>query len=324
MTEKIRWGILSTARIGRDRVIPAMQKAHNAEVTAVASRNLATAESFAADLGIPRAFGSYEEMLADPDIDAIYNPLPNNLHAEWSIRCAEAGKATLCEKPLASNAAEAQTMVDAFAKHNVPFAEAFMYRFHPQTQTVKRLIDEGAIGTVNSIASAFTFPIGNEDDIRLKANMAGGGLMDVGCYCISIMRYLTGEEPTTGKALAVIGERSQVDESLVGILQFPSGVLGHFDCGVRSHVENNYEVRGTKGRILVERAFVIPQEDAVIRVWRGNDYEEIRVLNANSYTLMTEDFSDAILNKRPPLFAPQDAVANMAVIDLLLASLPQA
>lgn len=195
-----------------------------------------------------------------------------------------------------------------------------MYRFHPQTQTVKRLIDEGAIGTVNSIASSFTFPIGNEDDIRLDSSLAGGGLMDVGCYCVSIMRFLTGEEPATGKALAVIGERSQVDETLVGILQFPSGVLGHFDCGVRSHVENNYEVRGTKGRILVERAFVIP-EDAVVRVWRGNDYEEIRIPTANSYTLMTEDFSDAILNNRAPLFAPQDAVANMAVIDMLLASL---
>ncbi len=321
MTDQIRWGILSTANIGRKKVIPGIQRASNGVVAAVASRDYDRAATFAADLGIPRVYGSYEELLDDPDIDAIYNPLPNSHHAEWAIRCAETGKPMLCEKPLARDAAEAQTMVDAFAARDVLFAEAFMYRFHPQHQHVRRLIDSGAIGDLNTIQATFSFDItGREDDIRLQGDLAGGALMDIGCYCVNVMRFITGEEPEAVQAMARMGK--EVDEILTGLLAFPSGVMGHFDCGFRAIVTNTYEVRGPKGRIVVNTAFTPDwQQDTTIHHYHGQEHEIITIPAVDQYQLMVEDFGDALLNSRPPRFHPQDAVQNMAVIDQLYASL---
>jgi predicted dehydrogenase len=322
MADSIRWGILSTANIGKNRVIPAMQKTGNGRVVAVASRTLDKARAFADELGIPTAYGSYEELIASPEVDAIYNPLPNSEHAVWSIRAAQAGKPMLCEKPLASNAAEAQTMVDAFAERGVLFAEAFMYRFHPQTQRVKQMLGEGAVGDIRAVQATFTFPIRSEDDIRLSKPLAGGSLMDVGCYCVNVMRFLLGSEPTRARAFATIGARSLVDETLTGILEFPGGVLGHFDSSLRTYFTHTYEVRGTRGRITVEQAFVMPPDsETIIRYRHDNQDEVITIPPANSYTLMAEDFADALLNSRSPRFAPQDAVNNMRVIDSLYASL---
>lgn len=319
MATKIRWGILSTANIGRGRVIPAFKLAKNGEVTAVASRDLEKARAFAAEMGIPVAYGSYEELINDPNIDAIYNPLPNSLHAEWSIKCAEAGKPVLCEKPLASDADEAQKMVDAFTSRGILFTEGFMYRFHPLADKVKQMVESGAVGRLSTISATFTFSVRSEDNIRLSKELAGGSLMDVGCYCINLMRLMTGEEPVSGKAIANWGERSDVDEQLVGLLQFPSGVLGHFDCGVRQQWVHTYELRGTAGRILLEKGFTVqPHEEPIIRHWRGDHYEEIKLPAINHYTVMAEDFADALLNKRPPRFSPQDGVNNMRVIDMLL------
>jgi predicted dehydrogenase len=318
----IRWGVLSTANIGRNRVIPAIQSSSNGRVTAVASRSLEKARAFADDLGIETAFGSYEELIASPDVDAIYNPLPNSEHAAWSIRCAEAGKPTLCEKPLARSAAEAQRMVDAFAQRGVLFAEAFMYRFHPQTQRVKQMIQDGAVGDLRSMQASFTFPIRGEDNIRLSKALVGGSLMDVGCYCLNVMRFMTGAEPYEAHALSRVGAESGVDESLTGILEFPGGVLGHFDSSLRTYFNHAYEVRGTRGRISVEQGFVMPKDaETVIRWWHDDQYEEIRIAPANSYTIMAEDFASALLENRPPRFAPEDAVANMRVIDLLNAAI---
>lgn len=320
MSDKIRWGILSTANIGRKRVIPAMQQASNGEVVAVASRNLERAKEFAAETGIPTAYGSYEELIADPNIDAIYNPLPNSEHVAWSIRCAEAGKPVLCEKPLARNAANAQKMVDAFASRNILFAEAFMYRFHPRIQRVREMLAENAIGELRAMSAVFTFVAQNEDDIRLSQPLAGGALRDVGCYCVNILRLMTGEEPENVAAFAHVGEKSQVDESLSGTLQFPSGVLGHFDCSLRTYQTHYCDIRGTQGRILLENSFVpAPDETTTIRYWHGGQYEEISIPPANHYTLMAEDFADALLKGRPPRFMPQDGVQNMRVIDRLLA-----
>ncbi len=319
----IRWGILSTANIGRKKVIPAIQNSRNGEVAAVASRSLDRARAFADELSIPTAYGAYEELIADPDIDAIYNPLPNSEHATWSIRCAEAGKPTLCEKPLASDAREAQKMVDAFATQGVLFAEAFMYRFHPQTQKVRAMVDEGAIGEVQTLSAAFTFPVRDEGDIRLSKPLAGGAVMDVGCYCINVMRLMTGEEPAEAHAAARFGEESQVDELLAGVLRFPSGAVGHFDCSLRAFRTHTYEIRGTTGRIQVEAGFIMPADQAAtIRYWQGDAdaYEEIAVPPADHYQLMVEDFADALLENRPPRFPPEDAVRNMEVIDRLLAS----
>ncbi len=321
MGQKIRWGILSTASIGFRRVVPAIQQSSNGEVTAVASRSLEKAQQFATERNIPKAYGSYEELIADPDIDAIYNPLPNSEHAAWSIKCAEAGKPVLCEKPLAKDAAEAQTIVDAFASRGILFAEGFMYRFHPQTVKVKDMLTSGAVGKIVSLNASFTFAIRSEDNIRLSADLAGGGLMDVGCYCLNVMRLMSGEEPTRGKAIARFGQQSGVDEQLAGVIEFPSGAIGHFDCGVRAMRTHTYEIRGTEGRILIEKGFVTePHEEPIIRWWHGEEYEEIKMPAVNQYTIMAEDFAEALLNKRPPRFAPQDAVENMRVIDMLIAS----
>lgn len=324
MPDKIRWGILSTARIGQRRVIPAMQQSSNGEVVAVASRSEDKAKAFAEPLGIPKVYGSYEELIADPDIDAIYNPLPNSAHAEWSIKCAEAGKPVLCEKPLASDAAESQTIVDAFAERDLLFAEAFMYRFHPQTERIQQMVAEGAIGQLQAIQSAFTFPISDEANIRLSKDLAGGAVMDVGCYCINLMRHMTGEEPDTVRAIARFGDVSQVDETLSGIVSFPSGVVGHFDSGLRTYRRHMYELRGTEGYIIAQEGFTMPADKETSIFWEHNDIQEnITIPTTNHYQLMAEDFADALLNGRPPRFLPQDAVENMRVIDNLLASARQ-
>ncbi|MDZ4765362.1 MAG: Gfo/Idh/MocA family oxidoreductase [Chloroflexota bacterium] len=320
MAEHIRWGILSTARIGETRVIPAIKASHNGRVVAVASRTHERAAAFAQQNDIPTAYGSYDELIAAPDVDAIYIPIPNSEHAAWSIKAAEAGKPVLCEKPLASNAAEAQTMVDAFAARGLLFAEAFMYRFHPQTVRVKALLNEGAVGDLQIVSAAFTFAIRNEADIRLRADLAGGALMDVGCYCVNVMRHMTGEEPATLRAVARFGAASGVDEIISGAMQFPSGAIGHFDAGLRASRAHTYEIRGTKGRIVVDQGFVPHENDTVIQVWQGDDKSEISIPTANSYTLMVEDFADALLNGRAPQYPPSDAVANMRAIDALLAS----
>lgn len=322
MTDKVRWGIISTANIGKNKVIPAIQESNNGEVVAVSSRNLERAQAFAAEIGGDvAAYGSYEDLIAADGIDAIYNPLPNSQHAEWSIKCAEAGIPVLCEKPLASDADEAQTIVDAFAERGILFAEAFMYRFHPQSQTVKKMVDDGAVGTVNVMNATFSFRIGSEENIRLSKELAGGALMDVGCYCLNVMRLMLGEEPVKVEAIARVGEKSQVDETLAGVLEFPSGVVGHFDCSLRSHFTHRYEIRGTDGRIVVEEGFGIdPTRSTVIQYWHDGKCEEISVVPANSYTIMVEDFADALLNKRAPKFHPQDAVENMRVIDQLYAA----
>ncbi|NDJ54162.1 MAG: Gfo/Idh/MocA family oxidoreductase [Chloroflexi bacterium] len=318
MPNDIRWGILSTANIARVRVVPAIVKSKNGIVHAVASRSQEKALAFAEELDIPVAYGSYEDLLADPDIDAIYIGLPNSMHAEWAIKCAEAGKATLCEKPLASNAPEAQTMVDAFSERDLLFAEAFMWRFHPQSERVRQMIQDGAIGEPHAMRSTFSFPLRNDDNIRLQGDLAGGALMDVGCYCVNSMRFMTGEEPEQVAALAHVWLERDVDEWLSAVLQFPRGLIGHFDCSLRTFREHSYEIRGSEGRILVPEAFVSPiGGETTIRHWRSDAVTEITIPGADHYQLMAEDFADALIDSRPPRFLAQDAVQNMQVIDRL-------
>lgn len=324
MPAPIRFGILSTARIGEKALVPAIKQAANAEVVAVASRSLESAQAYADRNEIPHAFGSYEAMLDSGEIDAVYNPLPNHLHAPWSKAAADRALPTLCEKPLAMHAQEAQDLVDYFAGRDVLLAEAFMWRFHPQHAVVRQLIADGDIGEVKVMNATFTFVIGDEGNIRLNAEWGGGSLWDVGCYCVNAMRHIIGEEPDGGHAFARFGATSQVDESLSAVLSFPGGTIGHFDCGFRAHRTNAYDIRGTQGRIRVEPAFIPdPREPATVHVWRGtNDatYEAVMVDPANAYTLMVEDFADAILNSRPFRYPVQDAVNNMIVLDNLLAS----
>ena len=196
-----------------------------------------------------------------------------------------------------------------------------MYRFHPQAQRVKQMIAEGAVGEIRAMQSTFNFAARHEDDIRLNKALVGGSLMDVGCYCINVMRLMLEGEPSEAHALARIGATSQIDESLSAVMRFPNDVLTHFDSSLRTYLTHNYEIRGTKGRISVEQGFVMPKDsETLIRYWRGDHYEEIYIPPANSYTLMAEDFADALIKGRAARFAPEDGVANMRVIDLLNAS----
>lgn len=319
MSDKIRWGILSTANIGR-RVIPAIHASRNGMVAAVCSRSLETATAFAAELDIPRAYGSYEALLGATDIDAIYIPLPNSMHARWAIQCAEASIPTLCEKPFASDAFEAQSIVDAFARSGVLLAEAFMYRFHPQHAKVKAIIADGGIGQLRFINSSFTFPIDDAANIRLSKPLAGGSLMDVGCYCVNLMRFMTGEEPTRVSASARFGKASGVDEALAGTLEFPSGVIGHFESGLRAYRQHAYTLKGTAGMITVPTSYVPDKAaETIVQHWQGDDYIEHLIPATDHYQLMVEDFADALIDGRAPRFAPSDAVNNMVVVDALLA-----
>ncbi|MEO0563820.1 MAG: Gfo/Idh/MocA family oxidoreductase [Chloroflexota bacterium] len=324
MADKIRWGVLSTANIGRKSVIPAIQKSKNGEMVAVASRDEARAREFADANNIPQAFGSYEALLDSGEVDAIYNPLPNHLHAPWSKAAADRGIAVLCEKPLAMDAAEAQGMVDYFEEKRVLLAEAFMWRFHPQHDVVRKLIADGEIGEMKVMNATFSFVIGDEGNIRLKPEMGGGSLWDVGCYCVNSMRNIIGEEPDGGFAFGRFGKDSMVDESLSATLSFPGGVVGHFDCGFRAHQTDMYDIRGTNGRIRVWPSYT-PNADkpTTVHLWRGKNeaaYEAFEVEPANQYTLMVEDFNDALLNDRPFRYPIADAVQNMIVLDNLLAS----
>ena len=299
MADKIRWGILSTANIGKKAVIPAIQESHNGQVVAVASRSLDRAQAFADELGIPNAYGSYDDLINSGEVDAIYNPLPNDGHIPWSVKCAEAGIPCLCEKPLALDAAQAQEGINVFREKGVLFAEAFMYRFHPRYQVVQSLIENGDIGELKAINATFTFSIGSEENIRFDPEKGGGSLMDVGCYCISAMRLVTGEEPDGGQAFARYYNDTDVDVSASAVLSFPSGVLGHFDSGMKTHRTNMLDIRGSSGRIRLDESFIAGPDAALpVHIWRGtNDpqHETIAVEAANQYTLMVEEF-----RRRPP------------------------
>ncbi|MBL8146779.1 MAG: Gfo/Idh/MocA family oxidoreductase [Anaerolineae bacterium] len=319
MTEQIRWGILSTAYIGRKSLIPAMHEARNGIPAAVASRDIGKARAFAEATGIPKVYGSYEDLLADPAIDAIYNPLPNSLHAEWTMKAADAGKPVLCEKPFTVTSAEAQQVVGHFRARGLPVAEAFMYRYHPQTARVVQMVQDGAVGDLHSIHASFTVAIPNPDEnIRFKRETGGGSLFDLGCYPLSIMRLLAGEPEFTA-ATGVLNDEG-VDLSAGGVLQFPAGVTGTIISDMTGFRAQNVDIRGTDGRIYVRTPFSIPKDQSTVTFyWHGDEYEEISTPPTNHYVLMLEDFADAVLTGRPPRFPAEDAVLQMAALEKLVA-----
>lgn len=321
----IRWGVISTAKIGQTQVIPAIQASNNGRVVGIASRDHAKAREVADQLGIEKAYGGYEELLADPNIDAIYNPLPNDGHAPWSIAALRAGKHVLCEKPLAMTAAEVEPMIAASKQTGKHLMEAFMWRYHPQHARAKALIDDGEIGIPNLIESSFTYAMGWDvtTNVRLKPELGGGGLWDVGCYCVNSIRLISGQEPSQVSGFQTIGQNSGVDESFVGIMQFPSGLLAHFECGMRSSARQSYTVTGDKGRLTVHMAFRPDQGTPFIELIKndaGEKSEHIVMPTANQYTLMAEDFADAIINKRPPRYPAEDGLRNMRILDALALS----
>ena len=316
----LRWGVLSTANIGKKLVNPAIQASSNGELVAVASRDAERARAFAAETGIPRHHGSYEALLEDPDVDALYIPLPNGMHREWSIRAAEHGKHVLCEKPLALDAAECLAMNAAAHDNGVLLMEAFMYRFHPRIDRIIERVRAGAIGELRAIRSAFTFRLTRPTDIRWSRELGGGALMDVGCYCVNVSRTVVGAEPVEVAAWAHF-TGDNVDARLAGMLRFDGGVVAQFDCALTMERREMCEVAGTDGVLAIEDAFLPGTGDTDIRTLRGRAQPAIETVpGADEYRLMVEHFARCALDGTPLRYPATEAAANMRVIEALLAS----
>jgi predicted dehydrogenase len=311
----VRWGILSTAAINR-RLLPAFRESAALELVAVASRSQERADEYARTEGIPRAYGSYEALLDDPDVDAVYISLPNSLHVEWSILALDAGKHVLCEKPLDRRPPEVERAFEAADRVGRLLMEAFMYRHHPQTARAVELVRGGAIGELRVVRSSFGFTAQGAENVRLNADLDGGALMDVGCYCVSITRLLAGEaESVAGRA--VIGP-SGVDLRFAGVLALPGAVLAHFDCGLDVPAFSVVEVVGSAGTLRLPRPFLI--SDAVIEHVHDGMVDRIDVPAADSYRLELENLSAAIRGEAEPLLGRADALGQARTIEALYAS----
>jgi predicted dehydrogenase len=325
MANKVRWGILSTANIGLKKVIPGMQKGEWVEVAAIASRDRKAAEEAARKLGIPKAYGSYEELLADPQIEAIYNPLPNQLHVPWSIKAAEAGKHVLCEKPLSLTAAEAKTLLAVRDRKKVKMGEAFMVRTHPQWVRAREVAKSGRIGELRSALGFFSYFNNDPANIRNIPDYGGGGLMDIGCYPINTSRFVFGEEPTRVVGLIERDPQMKTDRLTSAILDFPSG-QAIFTCSTQLVPYQRSQFFGTKGRIEIEIPFNAPPDRPTrIFIDDGRDVfgsgitaEEFPV--CDQYTIQGDEFSKAIRGHADVPVSLEDAVKNMAVIEAIFRS----
>jgi predicted dehydrogenase len=317
----LRWGILSTAKIGVDKVIPAMQRAANCEIVAIASRDVARGQAVANKLAIPTVYGSYEQLLADPNVQAIYNPLPNHLHVPLSIAALEAGKHVLCEKPIGLSADEGQKLVDASRRFpRLKVMEAFMYRHHPQWQTARRLVKEGKIGELRTIQSFFSYYNDDAANIRNQADIGGGGLADIGCYCISLARFLFDAEPRRVVGVVEHDPKFRTDRIASGILEFAGGT-STFTCSTQLAPYQRVNILGTEGRIEIDIPFNAPPDrPCTMRHEAGGRTDEISLPVCDQYTIQGELFARAVLDDTPVPTPIEDAVANMRVIEAVMAS----
>jgi predicted dehydrogenase len=310
-----KWGIISTAHINR-LVLAGARESEQVDVIAVASRDQARAEAYAREQGIERAYGSYEELLADPDVEAVYISLPNSLHVEWSIHALEAGKHVLCEKPLDRRPEEAERAFDAADRAGRILAEAFMWRHNPQTAKLLELVGSGAIGDLRLIRSAFSFNLDEPENVRLAADLDGGALMDVGCYCVSGSRLLGGE-PESVYGEQVSGE-SGVDVLFAATMRFPGDVLAQFECGFVLPDRDELDVVGSEGSLFLDDPW--HARTPVLELRRDGDVEEIVLQPADSYRLELENLGDAIAGRAQPLLGREDAVGQARTIDALYRS----
>lgn len=318
---RLRFGVLSTANIGRNQVNPAIQASRNAELVAVASREADRARDFAAGGSIPRWYGSYEALLEDPDVDAVYIPLPNSMHREWTVRAASMGKHVLCEKPLATTARDAVEMKAAAEANRIVLMEAFMYRFHPRTRRLRELVASGAAGEIRIIRSAFTFKLVRAGNYRFFREMGGGALLDLGCYCVDASRLLAGADPVEAQAFAEWNEWD-VDTQLTGSLRFGNGVVAQFDCSFLLERREFVEAAGLDGALASpSETFVNSLEDVDI-VERHGRLPETRhtVQGDNHYRLMVEHFVDVVRGADQPLHKIDESITNLAAIEALLES----
>ena len=326
MSGTVRWGILSTADIGLRKVIPGIQKAARCEVVAISSRDVETARSAAERLRIPTAHGSYEGLLADPDVDAVYIPLPNHLHAEWTIAALRAGKHVLCEKPLAMTADDAQRMVDVARETGLHLMEAFMYRHHPTWVAALDVVDSGRIGTLVAVQSWFSYFNDDPANIRNVVDYGGGALFDIGCYSINLSRMLFHGEPSRVQASLRRDPATGVDVLTSGILDFEDGIAT-FTCSMRSESDQRVDIYGRKGRVSIQIPFNIPPDRPTrVFVTAGGDppvapdTEVVEFPTADPYTAEAERFATAVLDGGPTPVPPEDAVANLRVIDAIFAA----
>ncbi len=318
---KVRWGVLSTSNFAMTKVIPALLKASHLEVAAIASRDLNKAQAAAKRFGVAKAYGSYEELLADPGVDVIYNPMPNHLHVPWSIKALEAGKHVLCEKPIGLSAAEARQLLDVSKQHpKQKVMEAFMYRLHPQWRRAKLLVEEGQVGELRTIQSFFSYLNADANNIRNKADIGGGGLMDIGCYNISLSRFIFGEEPRRALGILEFDPNFKTDRIASGILDFGRGT-STFTCSTQLAPYQRVNILGAEGRVEIEIPFNAPP-DRPCKIWHQfkDKAEEIEFEICDQYTIEGDLFSLAVINDTPVPTPLEDAVANMKVIEAVFES----
>jgi predicted dehydrogenase len=324
---KLRWGVLSTADIGQRKWIPGVRRApqQRGEIVAIASRDGATAARVAPDLGIPRAHDSYEALLADPEVEAVYIPLPNHLHLEWALAAAKAGKHVLCEKPLALTSADAEQMVAAAREAGVLLMEAFMYRLHPSWQAVRELIASGRIGRLQTVQSWFSYYNDDPRNIRNIRDAGGGALLDIGCYCVNLSRMLHGAEPERVEASIVRDPDMEVDVVTSALLVFPGGGTATFTVSTRSETDQRVHIYGTEGHISIGIPFNIPPDRPTqIFVTQGGDapvapnVERLTFETADPYGVEADAFAAAVLDGAPLPVPPEDAVANLRVLERIV------
>jgi len=318
--KKIRWGILGVAKIATIKVIPAMKSCTRGVVAAIASRDLGKAQAAAQELGIPKAYGSYQELIADPDIDAIYNPLPNQLHLPWTVKAAEAGKHVLCEKPITMNSAECREMIAVRDRTGVKIAEAFMVVCHPQWQRVRELVRSGRIGSIRSMATFFSYNNTDPENIRNRPDCGGGALMDVGCYAIMTARWIFGEEPVQIKSLVEYDPIFKTDRLSSAILEFPSG-RSVFTCSTQLVPYQRVMIFGTKARIEIEIPFnATPTTKCKIFIDDGSAFAGANAVTeefpaCDQYTLQADAFAQAIQENGPVPVSLEYALKNMEAIE---------
>lgn len=324
MTSYLRWGILGAADIALGQVVPAIKASSNGIVTAIASRDPARARDFADAFSIPHMFGSYADLVASPEVDAVYIPLPNSFHAEWAVRAAEAGKAVLCEKPIALNANEAREAANGVAAAGMPLMEGFMYRFHPQNVHVLDRIREGLIGDVLEVRAHLSVDImaHASGNVRFAKDLGGGSLLDMGCYTVNAARRLIGAEPTAALARFELDAASGVDVAASAILEFPRGATAFVSSSFKASGQGFYQVVGSKGVLEVPRAFIPGMgsrvaEGLVVHVDTDGKRSETRFAPVDHYRLMCEAFSASVLSNKPVPYSSEDAVANMRALDAI-------
>ena len=317
MNKVLKWGLLSTARIN-NALIPPLRASKRNALTAVASRSQQNADAYAKEKKIPRAHGTYEALLADPEIDVIYNPLPNHLHAEWTIKALQAGKHVLCEKPLALNVEEVDAMQSAARQYGRVVAEAFMYRHHPQTLKVQEIVKSGSLGTVKLVRGSFSFMLTREGDVRLNPEWGGGSIWDVGCYPISYARSALGAEPLEVFGQQVTGPTG-IDETFVGQMRFPGDVLMQFASSFVIPFHAFMEIVGSDGTLSIPNPFK-PYENEKLVVTRDGRAETIKIKGQELYLGEVEDMADAILLGKQPRILLEDSRANVHAIQCLLES----